>query len=190
MADLNACSMPASSGTFPMPCVAGWPKLRAGTQLDAMYERLQRDGFSFTRPGADPKNPHVLVVFDPQCYWSNHFWKTTRALEDKVFFIWFAVCVSADVSTAQAACMLAAENPWEVFCRHEESFDDPDFCGIHPEDYAVSQDDRNRVWRNARVFRKAGGTQVPLGIFRKPDGSFVPLFGDDTLSEIKQKIGL
>ena len=116
--------------------------------------------------------------------------KTTRALEDKVFFIWFAVCVSADVSTAQAACMLAAENPWEVFCRHEESFDDPDFCGIRPEDYAVSQDDRNQVWRNARVFRKAGGTQVPLGIFRKPDGSFVPLFGDDTLSEIKHKIGL
>ena len=85
---------------------------------------------------------------------------------------------------------MAASNPWEVFCEHEESFADPDFCGIHPENYKITQDDRNRVWRNARVFRKAGGTQVPLGIYRCPDGSYVPIFGDDTLSEIKQKLGL
>ncbi len=190
MAQTKVCPLPAAAGSFPMPSVPGWPKLRAGTQLDAMYERLSRDGAGFVRPGSNPDNPHVIVVFDPQCYWSNNFWKTSRLLEDKVHFIWYPVCVSADYSTAQAASILAADNPWEVLRVHEESFDDPDFCGIHAEDYPASQDDRNRAWNNSRIFRKAGGTQVPLGIFRRDDGTFVPLFGDNSAEEIRRAIGL
>ncbi len=190
MGDVKACPLPSSAGSFPMPCVPGWPKLRAGTQLDALYERLLREGHGVTRPGSNPANPTVLVVFDCQCYWSNNFWKTSRLLENEVHFIWYPVCVSADYSTAQAASILAAENPWEVLCEHEMSFADPDFCGIHAEDYPATQDDRNRAWQNSRIYRKAGGTQVPLGIFRKPDGSFVPLFGDNTVQEIRQALGL
>ena len=58
------------------------------------------------------------------------------------------------------------------------------------EDYPATQDDRNRVWNNARIFRKSGGTQVPLGIFRKLDGTLVPLFGDNTAEEMRRVIGI
>lgn len=190
MSEGKVCPLPGAAGSFPMPCVPGWPKLRAGTQLDAIYERMLREGNGFVRPGSNPDNPQVVAVFDPQCYWSNNFWKTSRLLENDVHFIWYPVCVSADYSTAQAASILAAADPWSVFCEHEESFADPDFCGIHAEDYPATQEDRNRVWNNARIFRKSGGTQVPLGIFRKPDGTFVPLFGDNTAEEMRRVIGI
>ena len=40
------------------------------------------------------------------------------------------------------------------------------------------------------MFRKAGGTQVPLGIYRTPDNQFVPIFGDATAEEIRKIVGI
>ena len=93
-------------------------------------------------------------------------------------------------STAQAAAMLASENSWDVLREHEELFSDPDYCGIHPEAFGFTQAARDHVWENARIFRKAGGTSVPLGIFKTQDGRYIPLFGDNTASEIRSKIEL
>ncbi len=86
--------------------------------------------------------------------------------------------------------MLASENSWDVLREHEELFSDPDYCGIHPEAFGFTQADRDHVWENARIFRKAGGTSVPLGIFKTQDGRYIPLFGDNTASEIRSKIEL
>ena len=145
MSEGKVCPLPGAAGSFPMPCVPGWPKLRAGTQLDAIYERMLREGNGFVRPGSNPDIPK----------WSRSLIRsaTGRTISGRradfsktiVHFIWYPVCVSADYSTAQAASILAAADPWSVFCEHEEAFADPDFCGIHAEDYPATQDDRNRV---------------------------------------------
>ena len=73
---------------------------------------------------------------------------------------------------------------------HEEAFEDPDFCGIRPEDYPAEQLDRDHAWENSRIYRKAGGTSVPLGIFRNAAGEFIPLFGDSTAEDIRKALGI
>ena len=190
----NFCTLsqatPNEQDPFKIPAYPEYPKLRLGTQLDAIYERLYRDGYGIRKPGISDVLPKVLVVFDPRCSWSNHFWQTSQLLTQQIDFIWFPVCVSSDYSTAQAAAMLASENSWDVLREHEELFSDPDYCGIHPEAFRFTQADRDHVWENARIFRKAGGTSVPLGIFKTQDGRYIPLFGDNTASEIRSKIEL
>lgn len=98
--------------------------------------------------------------------------------------------MSQDVSTAQAAAILASDTPWALTKESEELFDDPDFRGINPKDYPVTQAQRDVAWNNSRIFRKAGGTQVPLGIYRTPDNQFVPIFGDATAEEIRKIVGI
>lgn len=181
----KVCSIANPADCFAMPAHPQFPKLRSGTQLDAIYERLITRGFGFRKAGNGSGKPLIVVVFDTQCTWSHEFWKTTRILDNDIDFFWFPVCVSADYSTAQAASILAAKEPWEVLREHEESFADPDFCGIHSEDFPSTQLDRDHVWENARIFRKAGGTSVPLAIWRSPEGNFIPFFGDTTPQEIR-----
>lgn len=81
-------------------------------------------------------------------------------------------------------------HPWALTKESEELFDDPDFRGINPKDYPVTQEQRDVAWNNSRIFRKAGGTQVPLGIYRTPDNQFVPIFGDATAEEIRKIVGI
>ena len=186
----NVCACPTAADRFVMPAHPQYPKLRAGTQLDAIYERLLRNGTCFRKPGLPQGLPRVVVVFDPRCSWSHIFWNTTLPISDAVDFHWFPVCVSADYSTAQAASMLASETPWDLMKTHQEAFEDPDFCGIHADDYPAEQKHRDLVWNNARIYRKAGGTSVPLGIFMNGQGQLVPLFGDMTMNEIRTVLGL
>ncbi|MCF0254249.1 MAG: hypothetical protein HUK26_07960 [Duodenibacillus sp.] len=184
-----SCPLPAKGDRFKMPGSPQWPKLRIGTQLDAIYERLATRGHGFSKPGMPAGRPRVIVVFDTRCAWSNNFWKTSKILEDDVDFVWYPVGVSQDYSTAQAAALLASNAPWELLNEHEERFSDPDFSGIRAEDYGPRQSDRDRVWENARIYRKAGGTQVPLAIAMTPGGP-VPFFGDSTAGEIRAALGL
>ena len=117
----NFCTLsqakPNEQDPFKIPAYTEYPKLRLGTQLDAIYERLYRDGYGIRKPGISDALPKVLVVFDPRCSWSNHFWQTSQLLTDQIDFIWFPVCVSSDYSTAQAAAMLAG-----MFCESMKSF--------------------------------------------------------------------
>lgn len=187
---VKVCPLPSKADRFAMPSHPLYPKLRAGTQLDAMYERLVSRGYGFHQPGDMSGRPEIVVVFDPRCSWSHEFWKTSRILENEIDFYWFPVCVSADLSTAQAASILASTSPWLTMREHQDAFEDPDYCGIHPEQYPATQQDRDHVWENARIFRKAGGTSVPLAIWRNPQGEFVPFFGDTTAEEIRKVLCL
>ena len=186
----RVCALPSKGDRFAVPAHPEWPKLRAGTQLDALYERLTTRGVGFRKPGIGDGRPRVIVVFDPRCSWSHEFWRTSGVLEDAVDFVWYPVCVTADLSTAQAASILAADVPWELMQEHQEAFADPDFCGIHPEEHPSEQKHRDLVWENARIFRKAGGTSVPLAVWRSPEGRFVPFFGDSTAAEIRAALEL
>ena len=60
---------PNERDPFKIPAYPEYPKLRLGTQLDAIYERLYRDGYGIRKPGISAALPKVLVVFDPRCSW-------------------------------------------------------------------------------------------------------------------------
>lgn len=42
---------PNERDPFKIPAYPEYPKLRLGTQLDAIYERLYRDGYGIRKPG-------------------------------------------------------------------------------------------------------------------------------------------
>ena len=118
----NFCTLsqakPNERDPFKIPAYPEYPKLRLGTQLDAIYERLYRDGYGIRKPGISDALPKVLVVFDPRCSWSNHFWQTSQLLTEQIDFIWFPVCVSSDYSTAQGWHRRIAG----MFCESMKSF--------------------------------------------------------------------
>ena len=51
----NFCTLsqakPNEQDPFKIPAYPEYPKLRLGTQLDAIYERLYRDGYGIRKPG-------------------------------------------------------------------------------------------------------------------------------------------
>ncbi|MDO4937202.1 MAG: hypothetical protein Q4E62_04725 [Sutterellaceae bacterium] len=178
----KVCAIPTDR--FAMPAHPDYPKLRAGTELDAIYERLVTRGYGFHRPGTQGL-PVVVTVFDCQCSWSHAFWEMSKVLENDIDFYWFPVCVSADISTAQGASILTSSLPWETMNEHQLSFVEG---GLECNDYPATQTDRDRVWENARIFRKAGGMSVPLAIWRSPQNQFIPFFGDTTAEEIRRTV--
>lgn len=117
----KTCPLPGKTeDLYTMPSVPGYPKLRAGTQLDAIWGRMLATGKGYRRPGIKkepgtcPGLPRVMVVFDTQCPWSHRLWDTAMILKDEIDFLWFPVCVTKDVSTAQAAAILASDTPWAL----------------------------------------------------------------------------
>ena len=64
----NFCTLsqakPNERDPFKIPAYPEYPKLRLGTQLDAIYERLYRDGYGIRKPGISDALPKVLVVFE------------------------------------------------------------------------------------------------------------------------------
>ena len=58
----NVCACPTAADRFVMPAHPQYPKLRAGTQLDAIYERLLRNGTCFRKPGLPQGLPRYLKM--------------------------------------------------------------------------------------------------------------------------------
>ena len=40
------------------------------------------------------------------------------------------------------------------------------------------------IWENARLFRKSGGTSVPLAIYKDKNGVYHAFLAEDSLSDI------
>ena len=189
MSEGKVCPLPGAAGSFPMPCVPGWPKLRAGTQLDAIYERMLREGNGFVRPGSNPDIPK----------WSRSLIRsaTGRTISGRRADFSKTMCTSSGIQCAcrpttarlrlqafwprltPGACSASTRRPLPIrLLRHS--------CRGLSGHAGRPQPCLN----NARIFRKSGGTQVPLGIFRKLDGTLVPLFGDNTAEEMRRVIGI
>ncbi len=176
--------------TFPIPTHPDWPKLRAGTQLDALYTRLLSRGKCFTNPTCPADKPLVVAIIDPMCSWSHVFWETCLALKDEIDFHWFPVCVSSDHSTHLSAAVLAAADGWEMMAELQDNFAESNKEGIQAEEASVTEEDRAVAWENSRIFRKAGGTSVPLAIFKTSQGVFHPIFAQDSITEIRRIVTL
>ena len=60
----NFCTLsqakPNEQDPFKIPAYPEYPKLRLGTQLDAIYERLYRDGYGIRKPGISDALPKVF----------------------------------------------------------------------------------------------------------------------------------
>lgn len=178
------CLRTLSDKEFPIPASPDYPELRIGTQLDALYTRLLRDGRGFRNPAVKDGLPVVIVVFDPCCAWSHLFWEAMFEIRDRIDFRWYPVCVSQDQSTRLGAEILSAEEPWEAMADYQEEFEGRN----NRQELPVTQEMRDFVWKNARLFRKSGGTSVPLAIFKDKEGVYHPFFAQDSLSYVLKTV--
>lgn len=164
--------------------------VRVGTDLQAIYENLLKDGHGFTKKGIAENLPVAVLVVDTQCSWCSKLWQAIQPLSDVVRFTLFPVGVLNDESVSQGAAILSAPNPWMMMTRQEKHFKDEDFRGIQTGSMIIPQKYRNMVWTNSKIFRRAGGTVVPLGVFKTSDGQFKPILSGSTTEEIAEIIGV
>ena len=158
-----------------------YEKLRAGTQLDHLYESMLANGSGIKNPDAEPRAPTVVIVSDTQCPWCSKLWNATIPLQKSVNFIWYPIPVLNDLSVEQAALILSSPKPWKKMTEHEKHFKDVDFRGLNPAGIHIDKKFRSEVWTNAKIARWAGVTSVPLGVFKNTDGEYLPIFsGTDT----------
>lgn len=134
-----------------VPSSPEFPRLRAGTQLDHLYESMLANGFGIKNPKSVPDLPTVVVVSDTQCPWCSRLWNAAKPLSDKVNFVWYLVPVLRDLSISQAALILSSSNPWEKYGEHELHFKDARFRGLNPEGFPVDPKYRDEVWTNAKI---------------------------------------
>lgn len=159
-----------------VPSHPEYEELRAGTQIEHLYESMLANGFGIKNPDAKPDEPTVVIVSDTQCPWCSKLWHASLPLQGKVNFVWFPIPVLNDLSLDQAALILSSKNPWAALAEHEEHFKDPDFRGINPAGKEVDKKFRAEVWSNAKIARWSGLTVVPLGVFKNKDGKYLPIF--------------
>jgi hypothetical protein len=130
-----------------------------------LYDQFFIDAKGFDM--ALPTNPalSVFVVFDPQCPDCIHFWKIANFFSNKVRFIWLPVAVLNSRSELQGALILSASNPAEMMARQVIQFETSS-RGLVTDGLQVPSSARDDVWHNSRIFRRAGGKNVPFALFQ------------------------
>ena len=173
-----------------VPGRADYPELRAGTQLDHLYESMLANGFGISNPNVGKDKPIVVIVSDTQCPWCSKLWNAAKPLQNHVNFIWFPIPVLRDLSIDQAALILSSEEPWDAMQHHEDHLKDKDFRGINPTGTTVDKKYRDEVWTNAKIARWSGLTTVPLGVFKNSSGKYIPIPSGTDTEEIKRIVGI
>lgn len=165
-----------------------YPQLRAGTQLDHLYESMLANGFGIKKPKLSSDLPTVVIISDTQCPWCSKLWNDAMPLAEKINFIWYPIPVLNDLSVTQAALILSSEHPWEKMQEHEKHFKDAHFRGIDPTGKEIPKAYRDQVWTNAKIARWSGLSSVPLGVFKNSNGEYVPLFSGISTEEMREKV--
>ncbi len=167
-----------------------YPELRAGTQLDHLYESMLANGFGISNPNIGKDKPVAVIVTDTQCPWCSKLWNAAKPLQDQVNFVWFPVPVLRDLSIDQAAYILASADPWKTMQEHENHFKDKDFRGINPAGKKVDKKFRDQVWTNSKIARWSGVTSVPLGVFKDASGKYIPILSGTDTDQLKKIVGI
>lgn len=133
--------------------------------LAGLYDQFFMDAKGFDM--STPKNPSlsVFVVFDPQCPDCIQFWKLSSQFSDRVRFIWLPVAILNSRSELQGALILSASSPADIMARQVNQFDAPS-RGLATDDLRISGSTRDDVWSNSRMFRRAGGKNVPYLLYQ------------------------
>lgn len=171
-----------------VPAHPEYPELRAGTQLDHLYESMLANGFGVSNPDIGKGKPIVVIVSDSQCPWCSKLWNSTKPLQDKVNFIWYQIPVLRDLSIDQAALILSSKEPWKALQEHEAHFKDEEFRGLNPAGFEVDKKFRDEVWTNAKIARWSGVTSVPLGVFKNSMGKYIPIPSGTDTEELRKII--
>lgn len=192
MANNDVCSLPAQVCSLTeerpsKPTLPGFPRVRAGTQLENLFNNPQAEG-----GGYGIRNPKVsglpvaTVFFDTQCPWGSRLWEAVQPFLDQIDFIFYPVAVLRCASIGQGSALLASPDPWAALKQHFETFDaeKPHNGGIEPADPELPEAYREQVWGNSRTFRRAGGTEVPLGVFLNDAGKYLPIVQGNTTEEL------
>ncbi len=191
MSNDDVCVLPTQDGSLTerlsKPTLPGFPRVRAGTQLEKLFDNPQAEGggYGIHNPSASGL-PVAIIFFDTQCPWGSKLWLVIRPFLDKIDFIFYPVAVLRCASIGQGSALLAAENPWETLKQHFETFDEekPHNGGIEPAGSELPEEYREQVWANSRIFRRAGGTEVPLGVFLNDAGKYLPIVQGSTTEEL------
>lgn len=172
-----------------MPEHPDHPGLRAGTELEEIYNQMLDKGFGIRNKASEGK-PIVVIVSDTQCPWCSKLWNAASPLVGKVDFRWYPVAVLRDLSLSQGAAILGSKDPWKMMEHHEAHFKDPKIRGLNPSEFSVDQKYRDEVWSNSKIFRKAGGTIVPLGVYKNAEGKYFPILSGTSTEELAKKLGI
>lgn len=181
----QACSLP--EGGSSKPTLPGFPQVRAGTQLENLFANPQAEGGGYgIRNSAASGLPVATVFFDTQCPWGSRLWQAIQPFLDQIDFVFYPVAVLRCASIGQGAALLASEAPWTALRQHFETFDTekPHHGGIEPAGLELPEEYREQVWVNSRTFRRAGGTEVPLGVFLNDAGKYLPIVQGNTTEEL------
>ncbi|MCD8339101.1 MAG: hypothetical protein LUC43_02720 [Burkholderiales bacterium] len=176
-AAISSIALPVMAQTPAKPQIFSeeYPKLRCGTDLEAIYNNFLEKGFGISKYGKDNPLPKIVIATDTQCPWCAKMFIAFEPMTDKINFIWYPVAVLRDASVAQAAYILQSGNPWTTFTDNEENFKN-ETKGLDVSGKDISLQYRNEVWDNSKIFRRGGGTVVPLGIYKNPAGKYIPFF--------------
>jgi protein-disulfide isomerase len=164
-------------------------EVRSGTELDKIFTTLQEKGHGVVTPGAAGK-PRFIAAIDTQCPWCAKLIKAALPLADQIEFVWYPVAVLNDDSITQAAEILSAPDPWKKLLQNEEEFKAEGHRGLVTEGKTFPKEVRQKVWDNSKIFRRAGGTVVPLGVFKTAKGDYIPILSGISTEELRQVLGL
>ncbi|MCF0254288.1 MAG: hypothetical protein HUK26_08160 [Duodenibacillus sp.] len=183
----NALAAPGDKPSY--PGLPGYPRVRAGTQMDVIYKEMREKGAGISSPDYGQK-VECVIVSDAQCPWCSKLLQQCEPLLKQVRFHWYPVCVLRDLSVTQGAWILQADDRWARFLEHEEHFRDADLRGLRVDESRLKPEMRKAVWENSKIFRRGGGTVVPFGIYRNRLGEYVPILSGAKTEELEQLFGV
>ncbi len=181
-AAVAAAALPVASSASPAKVPVIWDGQK-------MWDSFLKDGTGFSSPNGEGK-PLALVAFDTQCPDCMTLQKRIKPLEKYIHVIYYPISYLNIHSEPQATTILTSPDPYQVFEQQHEHFKDPDFRGIRYDISKLPENVRNKVWTNTKIHRRVGCRAVPYGVFKTPDGKYLPFDENLTTAELAKLFGI
>jgi thiol:disulfide interchange protein DsbG len=159
---MNSSDAQVRTGQEPSPCI----------DLERLLDQIFIDGKGFEMGGSSGAAQTVYIIFDPQCPDCIGFWNLANKFKNQFRFIWIPVAILNSRSEPQGAMLLSSSNPIGLMNQQVLSFNTAS-RGISTESILISNDAREDVWRNSRMFRRAGGRNVPFAIYQDAQNKII-----------------
>ncbi len=140
--------------------------------LESLFEQLFSDGRGFEMGGSVKATHTVYVIFDPQCPDCIGFWNLANKFKERIRFIWMPVAILNSRSEPQGAMLLSSKSPIKLMNQQVSLFNAAS-RGVESNSVDPSNEAREDVWRNSRIFRRAGGKNVPFAIYQDKGNKIV-----------------
>lgn len=169
----GATGMPLSAAAYESKWPAK-PRVPTDLNLEELFVELDKGGKG-VRVSTVKDAPTAYMVFDCQCSWCVWQEAQLEPFFKKVNFVWFPVAVLSPWSPLQGGAILAAKDPVATWRSHREHFKDPEFKGLDVRKMTVPFEMQQAVWENSKIYRRAGGREVPFGVMKATNGRFIAI---------------